>query len=232
MKLDFVLASDTHSLDLQTPAADYLLFAGDCTKTGSEPEFVAFNEWLSRQPQAKRFVTFGNSDKFAAHDCAAVRRILSNAVCLIDEEVTTPEGLRIYGSPWVVSDYDEVRARKDNWAFVLMNSSLAYPAKWQEIPENLDVLLTHGPPYGISDKQMPTKSLVGDGHLLNRLIQLASLNAAPKVHVFGHIHEGDRVTEKHGVKFLNASLLDCLSKPTKSPLVLTYENGAWSVTAS
>jgi Icc-related predicted phosphoesterase len=226
LKRTFVLASDTHGLDLKTPAGDYLLFAGDCTKNGTEQEFVEFARWLARQPQSEKYITFGNSDRAAENDPTTIRQILNQAHCLIDE-MSVVEGLKIYGSPWVVSDYDEIRARSHKWAFALMNSSERYRSKWTEIPEGLDVLLTHGPPYGISDRQTPSNKHVGDGYLLERLKQLAANGTAPKVHVFGHIHEGQKVTEKHGIEFFNASLLDRFSKPGKQAMTLTYDNGIW-----
>lgn len=50
---------------------------------------------------------------------------------------------------------------------------------------NVDIMLTHGPPYGLFDKVEPSGMLVGCENLLR-----ACTRAKPRVHVFGHIHEG------------------------------------------
>jgi Icc-related predicted phosphoesterase len=48
--------------------------------------------------------------------------------------------------------------------------------------ENLDILITHGPPYGIFDRTAK-KVNAGCKYLLDRVQKVK-----PKIHIFGHIH--------------------------------------------
>ncbi|KAI9931763.1 hypothetical protein MW887_010342 [Aspergillus wentii] len=68
------------------------------------------------------------------------------------------------------------------------------------VPDNrrIDIMLTHGPPHGILDRVVPSGDNVGCEHLLK-----ASARARPKLHVFGHIHEG------YGARRMDWSTLDC-----------------------
>jgi Icc-related predicted phosphoesterase len=78
--------------------------------------------------------------------------------------------------------------------------------KWELIPPNLDILVTHSPPfkYGDGDKGYDA----GDFSLL-RAVKVQR----PRVHVFGHIHDG---WPRHGVVpetdehtiFVNAAVTD------------------------
>ncbi|KAJ5920308.1 hypothetical protein N7516_011166 [Penicillium verrucosum] len=62
----------------------------------------------------------------------------------------------------------------------------AHPQPQNPIPDYpaIDILLTHGPPVGILD-QVPPDMNVGCEHLLR-----AARRAKPRLHLFGHIHEG------------------------------------------
>jgi Icc-related predicted phosphoesterase len=55
---------------------------------------------------------------------------------------------------------------------------------WDNIPENLDILITHGPPFGIFDRTAK-KVNAGCKYLLAKIQKVK-----PKIHIFGHIHEG------------------------------------------
>ena len=60
------------------------------------------------------------------------------------------------------------------------------------IPENTDILVTHGPPQGFHDEVDEAYSgpqNVGCPHLRRAIERIR-----PRLHVFGHIHEGHGVT--------------------------------------
>lgn len=79
---------------------------------------------------------------------------------------------------------------------------------WDQIPETLDVLITHGPPFGILDQPAPHKPNVGCAELL-----VAVQRTKPKVHVFGHIHGGAGELERDGIRFVSAAYLNERYKP-------------------
>ncbi|KAA8648538.1 uncharacterized protein ATNIH1004_004423 [Aspergillus tanneri] len=76
-----------------------------------------------------------------------------------------------------------------------MNPVPGYPA--------VDIMLTHGPPYGILDQVVPGHQSVGCEHLYR-----ATERAKPRLHVFGHIHEGYGATRLEW-STLNKSMIQC-----------------------
>lgn len=85
------------------------------------------------------------------------------------------ESLRFYGSSWQPWFYD--------WAFNLQRGT-EIRAKWEQIPIDTDVLITHGPPYGFGDR-ITRGEHVGCLDLLDAVVKIQ-----PRLHIFGHIHEG------------------------------------------
>lgn len=65
-----------------------------------------------------------------------------------------------------------------------LNSTIRPENPVPDFPE-VDIMLTHGPPYGIFDKVYPSKKSVGCENLLKAVVR-----SKPRLHVFGHIHEG------------------------------------------
>jgi Icc-related predicted phosphoesterase len=79
---------------------------------------------------------------------------------------------------------------------------------WDQIPDNLDVLITHGPPFGILDQVTPGGTHLGCEELLK-----AVQEKKPKVHVFGHIHGGAGAFENGVTRFVNAAYRNERYKP-------------------
>lgn len=71
-----------------------------------------------------------------------------------------------------------------NWAFNLPRGEECLE-KWNKIPTDTDILLTHTPPLGHGD-------LVCSGVRAGcvELLSTVQQKVKPKYHVFGHIHEG------------------------------------------
>ena len=83
------------------------------------------------------------------------------------------------------------------------------------IPPETDVLITHGPPYGILDEVLRDPRPVGCRNLLHRIEEIK-----PRVHVFGHIHEGYGQVRQNDTLFINASVLDVRYQPVNAPVVV------------
>jgi Icc-related predicted phosphoesterase len=208
MKL--VCISDTHSLHDRIPAipdGDVLIHAGDCLGQGTVDNVEAFNHWLGGLPHRHKIVIAGNHDWAFQETPALARAALTNAIYLEDSAVEI-EGVRFWGSPWTPTFLD--------WAFMLDRGE-PLAEKWRRIPENTDVLITHGPPMGIGDEVRfgGTAQNVGCADLLRRLSALSL-----KAHVFGHIHEGYGVYELGGVRLVNASSCTERYQPSNSPIVV------------
>ena len=206
MKL--IAISDTHGLhgSLTIPDGDFLIHAGDLTRHGTLEDVIDFNNFLAALPHPHKIVTAGNHDFCFEKNRKACEEILTNCIYLQDQEVTI-EGVRFYGSPWQPWFYD--------WAFNLQRGS-EIRAKWDLIPEGIDILITHGPPYGIGDL-----TARGDNAGCQDLLKVVE-KIKPRVHIFGHIHEGYGVTSNGVTAFINASTCDQVYNPVNQPVVYEY----------
>ncbi len=168
-----VAIADTHNARVALPDGDILIHAGDLTGRGSLPELERVADWLRSQPHAHKVVIAGNHDFALQRNPAAARALFHGLTFLEDNEVTVA-GLRIWGSPWQPWFHD--------WAFNARRGP-EIDAKWKLIPEGIDVLVTHGPPYGFGDR-VHGGERVGCEDLLRHLARVK-----PRLHLFGHIHE-------------------------------------------
>jgi predicted phosphohydrolase len=201
-----VCLSDTHNLHqrIRVPEGDLLLHAGDATMRGTAPEIAAFFAWLSTLPHAHKVVIAGNHDFLFEREPAVARALVHGAVYLEDSAIEI-EGLRIWGSPWQPWFYD--------WAFNLRRGA-PLREKWDLVPEGTDVLVTHGPPHGVLDR-VDGGEQVGCADLLDALCRIN-----PRLHLFGHIHEGYGRETREGTAFVNASICDRGYRPVNPPVVV------------
>ena len=210
----FVCISDTHNCNeiVSVPDGDVLIHAGDATTSGTLDEIERFFEWLDALPHKHKILIAGNHDWGFQLQPKRVRGLVPGSVTYLQDSSSDIDGLTFYGSPWQPRFFD--------WAFNL-NRGREMAEKWAMIPEDTDVLITHGPPQGILD-EVETKfgaSHEGCEELRKRVESLAQVGKL-KLHVFGHIHSGYGVHEEFGVKFVNASTCDEEYQPTRSPIVI------------
>uniref|UniRef100_A0A5F8AJX5 Metallophosphoesterase domain containing 1 n=2 Tax=Boreoeutheria TaxID=1437010 RepID=A0A5F8AJX5_MACMU len=227
----FVCVSDTHSRTdpIQMPYGDVLIHAGDFTELGLPSEVKKFNEWLGSLPYEYKIVIAGNHEltfdqefmadlikqdfyyfpsvsKLKPENYENVQSLLTNCIYLQDSEVTV-RGFRIYGSPWQPWFY--------GWGFNLPRGQ-ALLEKWNLIPEGVDILITHGPPLGFLDWVPKKMQRVGCVELLNTVQR----RVQPRLHVFGHIHEGYGVMADGTTTYVNASVCTVNYQPVNPPIVI------------
>ncbi len=204
-----VCISDTHSMHRQVsvPDGDLLIHAGDCLGVGTLDELADLNDWLGSLPHRHKLLVAGNHDWCLQDEPADAEAMLTNVTYLRDRE-TLVEGLRFYGSPWTPVFFD--------WAFSRQRGA-RLAERWRLIPENVDVLITHGPPHGILDEVMigTRAESVGCEELRRRVEEVR-----PRLHVFGHIHEGYGQQESGDCLFINASTCLASYKPLNPPIVI------------
>ncbi len=205
-----VCISDTHDQheEVKIPEADLLIVAGDftCHRFPILQNYIRFNEWLGKQPVKHKVVVAGNHDTLFQQQYGAGKSILTNANYLEDEGIEL-EGLKIWGSPWTPLFGD--------WAFMKPDKLLK--PYWDAIPNDTDILVTHGGPFGTLDRTgnyYGSKSC-GSESLAERLKKLKL-----KLHVFGHIHEsfGQQGTS------VNAAQCDEMNDLVNQPIVVDIEN--------
>jgi len=219
-RVRFVCVSDTHNLhnSLVLPTGDVLLHAGDFTRIGTVKEIAEFNRWLGSLPYQHKVVIPGNHDlaldeEFyeknwnswhkVKEDCKIARSLLTNCTYLIDE-MTTVEGIKIYGSPQ--QPYLKKMAFSRERGEELRRW-------WDKIPPNIDILLTHTPPRGKGDRVI----------LGNRVgceeLEIAVKRIKPKFHVFGHIHEAFGVERGEEITYINAACCNLFYKAYRKPII-------------
>ena len=183
MKL--VIISDTHRKHdlVHLPEGDVLIHCGDVSGMGTEREIREFASWFDRQEFDHKLVIAGN------HDQLMSSQWFRSATYLQDESITI-DGIKIWGSPWTPTFFD--------WWWML-DAGPEIAKKWALIPQDTDVLITHGPPRGILDK-----TLEGDYVGCEELLR-AVKRVNPKIHCFGHIHEGYGMMDRYNTCFINAS---------------------------
>lgn len=210
--MKFVCISDTHFMhDRQPiPEGDVLIHAGDFGNTGDPEEIQAFNTFLGTLPHKYKIVIAGNHDYFFESNPEEARALLTNGVYLEDSEVAI-NGVRVYGSPWTPWFND--------WAFNLPRGKLIR-AKWDLIPEGIDILVTHGPPQGQGDRD--NKKPLTSEHLGCEDLMQVVKRVKPRYHVFGHIHSGYGVSEDDQTVYINAAMCTETYAPTNPPVVFDF----------
>ena len=96
--------------------------------------------------------------------------------------------------------------------------TVSTPPPWS-VPSGLDVLVTHGPPLGILDRTYDGQHVGCED--LKRTVE----DKRPKLHVFGHIHEGYGVERAAATTFVNASLCDLSYRAVHAPVVMELAPG-------
>ena len=130
-------------------------------------------------------------------------------IIYLQDQSVMIEDVKFYGSPYQPEFY--------NWAFNLPRGE-KLKQKWGLIPKDTDVLITHGPPYGIGDF-VPYRGgeFVGCKDLEETIITLPNL----KAHIFGHIHCGYGHINKNFIQYVNASICDESYNPIQKPILIT-----------
>jgi Icc-related predicted phosphoesterase len=199
-----VAIADTHGMhdEVRLPDGDMLIVAGDICGHSQMREVGEFNRFLGNLDYKHKILVAGNHDWPFERFNAAARDMVTNAIYLQDEAVEI-EGIKIYGSPW--------QPEFLNWAFNLPRG-LPLKHKWDMIPEDTEILVTHGPPYERLDR-------VSIEPLGSEELKKAVERIKPKYHVFGHIHAGYGSVRGEHTVFINASVCTEAYEPINEPIV-------------
>jgi predicted phosphohydrolase len=195
-----VAVADTHTFhgDLVVPDGDVFIHAGDMCRGGDLDELALNVDWLRSLPHRHKVLIAGNHDWAFQRDPAAARALVADFTYLQDSEVTL-DGLRFYGAPW--------QPEFHSWAFNLPRGK-ALADVWAKIPRGIDVLITHGPPEGIGDRVSDARG-TGCVDLRRRIAEVA-----PRLHMFGHIHQDGGLWQHGATTFANVTTWECERAPT------------------
>ncbi|RYP51676.1 hypothetical protein DL768_003074 [Monosporascus sp. mg162] len=208
IKTRFLIVSDTHGEDipaLTSSRVDVAIHCGDLTEESKIEEFRSSLSLLISIDAPLKLVIAGNHDftldvptfkkkvssasqplepelvKKEYGDYGEARQLLDSArdsgVVFLDEgthhfKLDNGASLTVYASPFTpgVSDWGFQYHPQEGHVFA--------------IPQSADIAITHGPPHGIMDLT-DSRKRAGCPFLFGAIAR-----ARPKIHCFGHIHEG------------------------------------------
>lgn len=201
--------SDTHTrhryCEADLPGGDLLIHAGDFMNSGHhQREATEFFDWFTTiKGYDKKVFIAGNHDRLLENDptwSTLTIKDYERIIYLQDEglalyDMDKDASVKIWGSPW--------QPEFNNWAFNLPRNGEEMKAKWDAIPEDTDILITHGPPFGYLDIPGDQSIRVGCEMLRYRVDEIK-----PKIHIFGHIHGSAGYYYNGHTHYINAAILN------------------------
>jgi len=204
-----VCISDTHSMHYDIADltdGDLLIHAGDFTLRGLSHEVEQFADWMREQPHKHKVVIAGNHDLCAESHGLLTKEIFeSREIHYLRDSSVTLDGAVIYGSPW--------QPFFNNWAFNVEKEEDLY-TKFSNAPADTDILITHGPPRGVLDRNKEGE-LCGSTALRARILEIT-----PALFVCGHIHEARGIDFLGNTRCVNAACVDLRLKMLRSPEIV------------
>lgn len=216
--IKIICISDTHTMlsKVKLPEGDLLIHSGDATFRGNVTEMIEFNSDLEKIKNKYRLGILyipGNHDALPDLNPDFAREIITNATILIHEAIEI-EGIKIFGSPYTPTFF--------NWYF-MKDRGQQIKEKWEQIPEDTNILITHGAPMGILD-MVPRGIHAGCEELHKRVFELKDL----RLHVFGHLHSGNNkkyggIVKQNDITFINAAICNEEYKPIQKAHEFIYD---------
>ena len=206
---------------------DVLIHSGDFMRHAMKyRDLVEFFDWIKWFDVKHKIIVPGNHDMWCknleGNDYLRNVVVPRNIDLLINEELVI-SGVKFWGSPYTPAF--------ENWGFQLYKED--GKDLWATIPDDVNVLVTHGPAHGVLDRIDGNSLLsrtVGPGSrdphlgcpfLRDRIKELNNL----KAHCFGHIHGGYGSDESNGYLSLNSAVLTEEYKVKNFPQVFELVHG-------
>lgn len=222
--------SDLHGyLPKDLPESDLLLIGGDIIPLNIQTNMPKSLEWLDgefkqwcKDQETYEIVLVGGNHDFVLErkkkKAAEIFKEYGNWFHYLHNEVKTinieETELTIYGTP-----YCHIYG---NWAFMREDDTLR--EKFQACPDNVDIILSHDAPYGITDICLEKLAYSSEGHIGNIPLRERLNTVNYKYLLHGHLHSSDhQLTEFKGGYVANVSLLNEKCKPYYKPLLINYE---------
>jgi hypothetical protein len=228
------LISDTHTKHDELswdpsdlPGGDLLIHAGDIMNSGySASNITDFCKWFDglEQYDHKVFIA-GNHDRMFENVPEQAMEIVNsykNITYLQDDWAKFGDDdfmAKIYGTPWQPEFY--------NWAFNLPKGGPGLMSKWEAIPNDTDILVSHCPPQEHLDMSGPPYN---EPNLGCALLREKVDEQPPKIHVFGHIHGGYGYKFHNGTHFFNASILNERYEYVNKPVTFDWNPNTNEIT--
>lgn len=199
--------ADLHGYKPHLEGGDLLVIGGDLTARDTLEEYEWFCEWLQALPYRCKVVIGGNHDNLLENGALTITGTGIHYLCDSGIEF---EGLNIWGSPYTA----RFSGQNPHCMAYSVKSDLQLRDHFDLIPDGLDILVTHSPPYGILDN-------CPNGRVGSKELHKAIFRVRPRLCLFGHIHEqGGKIVEAQGITFANCSYVDARYRPVHGPIQL------------
>jgi len=221
--MDITAISDLHGYYPKLKGGDLLIVAGDLTADSSIEEQISFSKWLFKQRYTKKIVIAGNHDNVLVLSApgpfaySSYNEVTTEQTAYADylcDSGTEFDGLKIWGSPWT----KRFEGMNPKCMAFTVDTDEQLAKNWEMIPNDIDILVTHCPPFSVFDAIGPfqmqsvgSKSLLHVYHSHHRI----------KLHIFGHIHEnGGRKMQLNSSMpiMVNASHVNEHYEPVNTPV--------------
>jgi Icc-related predicted phosphoesterase len=205
--MKIVALSDTHTKHNQItiPKGDILIYAGDF-EIRNTIDLVEMRDWLNKLNFKYIITIFGNHDFTDKATTNYIKDVFGKKINYLCNNAIIIEGLKIWGSSYSPLFND--------WAWMKPDNDLK--EIWNIIPNDVDIVVTHCPCYGILDKAQPMGENLGSLSLRDKIKGIK-----PKVHLCGHIHGGYGQYTDYKTDYYNCSLLDEQYKLVNEPVIIT-----------
>lgn len=196
---------------------DLLIVTGDLTARDTSVEYSECLTWLMNQPYSKKIFIGGNHDNLLVGSIPKKHFNCNENECFeyLCDSGTEFEGLRIWGSPWTKT----FPGMNPKCKAFTVDTEEELAEKWALIPEDVHILITHTPPYGILDGID-----IEDGsffHVGSKTL-FQNWDGGLKLHIFSHIHEGyGEVKGNNGIfpyHYVNCSHVNERYQPVNKPV--------------
>ena len=234
--------SDLHGHYPKLEGGDLLIVAGDLTARNSEECYRKWYRWLEKCDYKKIIVIAGNHDNRIQDKGFPPMPASFNIEYLCDsgtefvlgypnlepcfsekeEKLYERKVLKIWGSPWT----KKFEGMNPNCMAFTVDTEEELASKFSLIPDDIDILVTHSPPYGVLDTV--TKDIVNGIKCVRGFVHCGSHSLSskleklprPRLNVFGHIHENGGKQKEYGTFTIcvNASHVNEYYEPVNKPV--------------
>lgn len=208
--------ADLHGFYPTLDGGDLLIVAGDLTARDTSDEHISFVNWIYNQNYKKKIWIAGNHDNFLVN--SKWINVKETGMVYLCDSGTEFDGLKIWGSPhslWF--------SRINPKCAAFTGSEEDLQKRYDLIPNDIDILITHSPAHGILDE-----NIEGD-HCGSKSLLDAINRIRPRLVIHGHIHEfGLRKKMENDILFVNSSFVDERYKPRNGFMKCHYQDSLFT----
>lgn len=201
--------SDTHGKhhSVVVPKGDAIIHCGDISHKSNLCEVTDFIKWFAGLNFQYKILVAGNHDRLIRKRKPEFFELINEShIEYLENSLARINGFSVFGSPYTLNS-------TGIGAFTY-NDDLEAQRIWSNIPEKVDILVTHAPPRGLRDFSIAENNNSGCKVLRDKV-----LSVKPRFHIFGHIHEAYGIEHFEGSVFINASLTNGSEEIVNNPVV-------------